>query len=289
MFLGLCAGLGWILSAPRPLTVAALPSGYAANVANGERLYNAGGCYSCHKPAEGAADPAMPSGGSPLKTPIGVLYPPNLTPDGETGLGSWSDIDFVNAVQLGISPRGNHYIPAFPYTSYAHMRIEDVLDIRAYLASLTPVKSEVPPDQIPLSFVVRRGIGLWKWIGLASSPLEPDPAQSQTWNEGAYLVNGPGHCSECHTPRTIFMTSDKSRFLAGGPHPEGDGKVPSLRDLIGRGRYKDTKDLASALEFGEIMGYDKLSSGGMGAVQTNISKLPKEDILAIAEYLTSLK
>jgi mono/diheme cytochrome c family protein len=130
---------------------------------------------------------------------------------------------------------------------------------------------------------------LWKWIGLDTSPFVPDPAQSESWNRGAYLSNGPGHCGECHTPRTLFMTTDNSRFYEGGSHPEGDGKVPSLRDLIGRGRYKDVADLASALEFGEVMGYDKMSSGGMGAVQTNLSKLPKDDIAAIAEYLANLK
>jgi mono/diheme cytochrome c family protein len=278
--------LGWILSAPRPLT--AIPS-HTPDLANGERLYNAAGCSSCHKAADGAAKQNLPSGGRPLKTPIGILYPPNITPDPGTGIGRWTGLDFVNAVQRGISPWGTHYIPALPYTSYAHMRIEDVLDIRAYLASLEPVKFQVEPASIPLAFFLRRGLGLWKWIGLDTAPIVPDPSRSDSWNRGNYLVNGPGHCGECHTPRTWFLALDSSRFMEGGPHPEGDGKVPSLRNLIGRGRYKDVADLATAMEFGEIMGYDKLSSGGMGAVQTNLSKLPKSDIAAIAEYLASLK
>ncbi len=276
------------MSAPRPISAAVLPA-HQGDAANGERLYNISGCFSCHKAAEGAPQADLPSGGRPLKTPIGLLYPPNLTPDDATGLGRWSEIEFVNAVQRGLSPWGTHYIPALPYTSYAHMRVEDVLDIKAYLATLAPVSSVVPAADIPLSFFVRRGLGLWKWIGLDTSPFVADSKRNESWNRGAYLVNAPGHCGECHTPRTIFMTSDQSRFMQGGPHPEGEGKVPSLRDLIGRGRYKDAADLASALEFGEIMGYDKLSSGGMGAVQTNMSKLPKEDIAAIAEYLAELK
>src|SRR5690606_20136943 len=118
---------------------------------------------------------------------------------------------------------------------------------------------------------------------------ESDPSQSETWNLGAYLVAGPGHCSECHTPRNFLMIPKAGQWLAGGPHPEGEGKVPSLRDLVGRERYKDAADLDSALRFGEMFGYDKLSSGGMGSVQTNLSKLPEADTKAIAEYLVSLK
>jgi mono/diheme cytochrome c family protein len=262
---------------------------HTPDIKNGERLYNASGCYSCHKPSEGSANPALPSGGLPLKTPIGTLYPSNITPDPETGIGTWSDIEFVNAVQRGISPSGAHLIPALPYTSYARMKTTDILDIKAYISTLEPVKSSVPASSIPLEFFVRRGLGLWKWIGLDTTPAPSDQSQTAGWNQGAYLVNGPGHCGECHTPRTMFMTSDTSRFLEGGTHPEGEGKVPSLRDLIGRGRYKDAKDLATALEFGEIMGYDKISSGGMGAVQSNLAKLPAEDRASIAEYLASLK
>lgn len=295
MVLALLAVLGlvafWFLSAPRPLTLADLPANHAPDIANGEKLYNASGCRSCHKPSPELkdVDAKLPAGGAPLKTPIGVLYPPNLTPDAETGLGKWSDLDFVNAVQRGISPSGHHYIPAFPYTSYAAMRTEDVLDIKAYLATLAPVASPPRAPDIPAAFIVRRGLGLWKWIGLDTAKWQPDPAQGESWNRGAYLVNGPGHCAECHTPRDIFMARDNARAFMGGPHPEGDGKVPNLRDLIGRGRYKDAKDIASALQFGEIMGYDKISSGGMGQVQTNISMLPEADVAAIAEYLASLK
>ena len=280
----------WFLSAPRPLAQADLPV-HTADIANGELLYNAGGCRSCHKPGPDLkdVDATLPAGGRPLKTPIGTLYPPNLTPDADTGLGRWSDLDFVNAVQRGISPAGRHYIPAFPYTSYAAMRTEDVLDIKAYLATLKPVKAENRAPDIPLSAFIRRGLGLWKWIGLDSAKWLPDPSQTASWNRGAYLVNGPGHCAECHTPRNLFMARDNAKAFMGGPHPEGVGKVPSLRDLVGRKRYKDAADIASALQFGEILGYDKISKGGMGDVQTNMSKLLEADVAAIAEYLTSLK
>jgi mono/diheme cytochrome c family protein len=106
---------------------------------------------------------------------------------------------------------------------------------------------------------------------------------------GSYLVNAPGHCGECHTPRNIFMASKSSAYLMGGPHPEGQGRVPSLHGLIERKRYKDKADLVLAFQNGELFGYDKMSSGGMGAVQTNISKLPQGHVEAIAEFVTSLK
>ena len=280
----------WLLTAPRPLRESDLPQ-HTADAANGQRLYNAGGCHSCHKPGPELknVDAALPAGGAPFKTPIGVFYPPNLTPDAETGIGKWPAIDFVNAVQRGLAPDGSHLVPAFPYASYARMKTGDVLDIRAYLMSLTPVPSPAKAAEIPLALVLRRGIGLWQLIGLNTTPWQPDPARSETWNHGAYLVNGPGHCGECHTPRNLFMAMDQSRWLAGGPHPDGDGKVPSLRDLLGRKKYKDVADLALALANGETMGYDHMASGGMGEVQTNMSKLPPEDMAAMAEYLASLK
>lgn len=280
----------WVVTIPRPLTAADLPA-HTPDLANGERLYTASGCHSCHLPGPGlaAVDAILPAGGAPLKTPIGVLYPPNLTPDPETGLGTWSDLDFVNAMQKGISKGGEHLIPAFPYTSYAHMAVTDVLDIRAYLATLPPVKNAAKAHEVFALPLVRRGLGAWKYIGFDETKTAVDPAQTESWNRGNYLVNGPGHCNECHTPRTIFMSSDTSRFLAGGPHPEGVGKVPSLRGLVERGRYKDVKDVATALQFGAMFGYDTLAAGGMGKVQANLSKLPEADIAAIAEYLVSLK
>lgn len=292
--LALLAALGtgalWFATAPRPLEASTLPQ-HTADPANGKILYNAAGCASCHKPGPDLkdVDASLPAGGAPFKTPIGVFYPPNLTPDPETGIGKWTDIQFVNAVKRGISPDGQHLIPAFPYTSYAHMRTEDVLDIRAYLATLKPVTSPAKPPAIAAAGLLRRGVGLWKWFGLDTSMWQPDTSQTASWNRGSYIVNSAGHCNECHTPRNVFMLPDDGSKFSGGPHPGGEGKVPSLRDLVGRKRYKDQADLALAFANGELMGYDKMSSGGMGEVQTNLSKLPEAEVAAIAEYVVSLK
>lgn len=276
-------GLTW----PSRLGPGALPA-HRPDVANGKVMFHAGSCLACHKPAPGTAA-GLPSGGVPFPTPVGTFYPGNLTPDPETGLGRWSAADFVNAMQRGLSPDGRHYFPAFPYTSYAAMRVEDVLDLRAYLMSLPAVKSPARAPSLRFEWLARRGVGLWKRLGLNARPFAPDPAHSAVWNRGAYLVEAPGHCAECHTPRDRLMRRDGGRSFVGGPHPGGEGKVPSLRGLVARGRYQDAADLTLALQQGEAFGYDKLASGGMGAIQTNLAQLPESDVRAIAEYLTSLK
>lgn len=276
------------VSRPMPLDASKLPK-HVADVKNGERMYNAGGCISCHKPAKDAKQPGLPSGGSPLPTPVGVFYPPNITPDKASGIGSWSDLQFVNAMMRGVSPDNRHYFPAFPYTSYARMKITDVLDLKAYLMTLKAVDaSSHKRTDIFAAPVLRRVMGIWKKIAMNNAPVKVDPTKSDSWNTGAYLVEGPGHCNECHTPRNLFMGLDFSHHLAGGPHPEGKGKVPSLRGLKQRKRFSNADDLNSALRFGEILGYEDMSSGGMGDVQTNLSKLPEADTRAIAEYLFSL-
>lgn len=283
-------GLAFTMSEPHPLTAAEIPA-HVPDIANGKELFNAAGCLSCHKPGPDlkAVDAGLPAGGTAFKTPVGTFYPPNLTPDPETGIGKWSDLDFVNAVQRGISPEGENLIPAFPYTSYARMKTSDVLDIKAYLDTLTPVVAPERQAEIPAPWLLRKGVGIWKHLGLDTAQFQPDPAKSAEWNRGAYIANGAGHCNECHTPRNLFMAFDWSKQFQGGPHPGGEGKVPSLRDLIGRGKYTDASDLASAFENGEMMGYEHMSSGGMGEVQSNLSKLAEPDVKAVADYISSLK
>lgn len=278
-------GIFWVITNPSPVPNSVLPN-HEANLENGKLLFNAGGCISCHA---SVADAAVPAGGKPLKTPIGVLYPPNLTPDAETGLGNWGLNVFLAAMQQGLHPDGSNLIPAFPYGSYRSMTYEDVADVFAYLKSLPAVKNQVPPHDVIGLAIVRRGLTFWKWIALSQPVWKPDAAQSATWNRGAYLVNGAGHCQECHTPRNVFMALDTSRTFMGGPHPEGKGRVPSLHGLVERARYKDAGDLVLAFQNGEVLGYDHMSAGGMGEVQNNLSKLPEADLKAIAEYLLSLK
>jgi mono/diheme cytochrome c family protein len=269
---------------PRPVVVPA----HTGDLVNGEMLFHAGSCQPCHKPAEDADGAMLPSGGAPFPTPVGTFYPQNLTPDPETGIGRWTEVDFVVAMTQGVSPDKRHYFPAFPYIAFAAMPIEDLLDLRAYLFTLPAVRSPNREPDLPMVWLARRSVGLWKTLAFKAGPFESDPQESASWNRGAYLVHGPGHCGECHTPRNALFALDESRSLAGAPHPAGEGEVPSVRDLIGRGRYTDASDLTLALMFGETFGYEKLSSGGMAEVQMNLGRLPEAEVQAMSEYLVSL-
>jgi mono/diheme cytochrome c family protein len=280
----------WLVTRPDPLPPSAIPA-HVVDLRNGETLYRAGSCLACHRPPEGASgvDPGLPSGGRPFPTPIGVFYPQNITPDRETGIGGWTEVDFVNAMARGLAPDGRHYFPAFPYMAYRAMRLSDLMDLRAYLMSLPAVSSPSREADVPLVALARRSVGLWKRLAFRQHPYSPADARSASWKRGAYLVNAPGHCGECHTPKSRLMIEDLGRHLAGGPHPAGEGKVPSLRGLLARKKYAGVDDLVLALQNGETLGYEDLSSGGMAAIQESLARLPEPDVRAIAEYLLSLE
>jgi mono/diheme cytochrome c family protein len=151
------------------------------------------------------------------------------------------------------------------------------------------VRSPRRDPDVAMIGLARRTLGLWKRFAFRGPAFQPDPERSTAWNRGAYLVQGPGHCGECHTPRNALMILDDTRALEGGPHPSEEGQVPGLRDMLARGRYTDVADLTLALQFGETLGYDRLSSGGMAEVQMNLARLPEDDVGAISEYLLSLR
>ncbi len=267
----------------RPLPPGIIPAGYTPDLQNGRNMYLAGGCLSCHRGIGPHAE--LPAGGRKLKLRRGEITVPNITPDPETGIGRWRAIDFVNAMRKGLGPDGTHYLPSFPYTSYAWMRTEDLLDLFAWLQQQPAARNPVPREGTWGRYL----LAFWKWLALPPRPFRDVPGKDATWNRGAYLVVGPGRCAECHTPRNTIFLLDRRQWLAGAPLITGQGRAPSLRGLKRRGRYKDVNDLMQALKYGEAMGYQDLSAGGMGEVQSNLSKLPDEDLKAIATYLMSLQ
>ncbi len=284
----------YILTAPRTIEAAALPN-HTPDVKNGEYMFYAGGCSSCHAtPPAGAkcTDPATPDkhilgGGRCLVSPFGTFYVPNISPDPESGIGGWTDLQFVNAVMRGVSPQGTHYYPAFPYTSYQRMRIEDVLDLKAFIDTLPPVKSDVPDHDLPLPFRFRRGLGLWKLLYLDGKPYQPDPAMNAAAQRGGYLVEGPGHCGECHTPRDFLGGLIPSLKLSGAPNPEGKGIIPNITPSPdGIGSWSE-KDIVEALTTGFTPAFDSLG-GTMTKVVENTAKLTEEDRAAIAAYLKAI-
>ncbi len=207
------------------------------DLANGKNMFYAGGCASCHA-TPNQEDKTKLGGGLGLKSPFGTFYVPNLSPDPNDGIGKWSEADFVTAMLKGTSPDGRHYFPAFPYTSYQRMRTEDVRDLFAYIKTLPAVQGRVRDHDVPFPFNVRRTLGGWKFLFLDGKPFQPDPSKSAQWNRGAYLVNGPGHCAECHSPRNPLGGIVSAQRFAGGPNPEGEGWVPNITQQGAEGVFR---------------------------------------------------
>ena len=215
------AAAGWFLTEPGTEPEGALPN-VAGDAERGREIFTIGGCVSCHAAPDAKGEQKLVlTGGRSFVTEFGTFYAPNISPDPEAGIGTWRAVDFVNAMKHGVSPEGRHYYPAFPYTSYARIKIEDLLDLWAYMKSL-PVSAEAnTPHAVGFPFSIRRGLGLWKRLYLDPAPVMQVGADLE---RGRYLVEGPGHCGECHTPRSAIGGPDLSRWLAGAPNP--DGRAP---------------------------------------------------------------
>jgi len=273
----------WLVTIPVTVPASALAA-HTPNLANGQSMFYAGGCAACHATPE-QEDRTRLGGGLALKTPFGTFYAPNISPDPNDGIGRWSEADFVTALWKGTSPSGQHYYPVFPYGSYQHMALADVRDLFAYLRTLAPVAGPSRAHEVTFPLGIRRLVGGWKFLFLDGAPFRPDPNQSEQWNRGAYLVNGPGHCAECHSPRNILGGIKSSQRFAGGPNPEGEGWIPNItqKEL---GDWSE-KDIAYMLETGDTPDGDSVG-GGMAQVVKNTAHLAPEDRAAIATYVKSL-
>jgi mono/diheme cytochrome c family protein len=282
------AGAGWVLSAPQrvpPETVAALGEGDAEA---GRRIFFAAGCSSCHaKPgSEGDALLDLP-GGVKLATDFGTFVAPNISQHPTDGIGNWSAEDLANAMMKGVTPEGTHLYPAFPYTSYARMQPGDIGDLYAFLKTTPVVAGKAPPNEIGFPFSIRRGMGLWKQVNLSGEPvvaLAPDA--SEQVRLGQYLVEGPGHCGECHTPRDITGGSVKAQWLAGSVAAEGDGNVPNITPEGSTAEWSQAY-LVNYFETGFTPDFDSVG-GSMVEVQKNLAQLRPEDREAIAAYLKAI-
>ena len=246
---------------PATEPASALPV-HTPDIANGKYMFTAGGCAECHavpvKKCDDlkANDKVTLAGGRCLKTPYGTFHVPNISPDKETGIGNWTTIDFVNAMKHGVAPDGSYLYPAFPFGSYQRMSFEDLIDLKAYLDSLPAVKNEVPPHELGFPFNIRRGLGLWHKLYVNGESFVPDPHASAELNRGAYLVTGPGHCTECHSSRNLLGGIVKDTEFAGAPKPEGKGSVPNITPSDdGIGDWSED-DIAYLLETGNTPDFD---------------------------------
>ncbi len=282
----------WVLTAPQKVDGAALTGLAAGDSARGEQVFWAGGCASCHA-APGASGDARQvlAGGHELVSDFGTFVAPNISPSPQ-GIGTWTVQDFANAMLKGVGKDGEHLYPSFPYTSYARMKPQDVVDLFAFMKTLPPSDNVAPPHKLGFPFNIRRGLGLWKHLYLSDTPVVELADASDQVKRGQYLTEALGHCGECHTPRNIIGGLETGRWLAGAPSAEtgSDGKrgvVPNI--TTGEGGISDwsTNDIAYALQSGFTPDFDSLG-GSMTDVVANMAHLTDADREAIAVYLKAI-
>lgn len=259
-------------------SVAADPDGYV-DVARGKALVIAGDCVACHTAPGGQPF----AGGLALQTPFGSIVAPNITPDGATGIGSWSADDFARAMHHGRRPDGAYLYPAFPYPYYAKVTRADVEAIYAYLRTLPPVDNRVDRDTLPFPFNIRLLMAGWNMLFFKPGSFKPDPARSAEFNRGAYLVDGLGHCGACHTPFNAFGASRDSQYLEGNRIDNWTAPNITNDARVGLGKWS-VEDIVQYLQTGQN-GFSLASGPMKDVVENSTSKMPAADLKAMAVYL----
>ena len=255
-------------------------------VKRGEYIFRAAGGCTCHTEAE---DGTLLAGGRAIETPFGTFYGTNITPDEETGIGAWGEPDFMRAMREGLSPRGAHYFPVFPYTSFTRMRRQDLLDLRAYLSTVKPIRRENRAHEVQSPFSWRPLLGGWKFLNFTPGEFQEDPTHSAEWNRGAYLTQALGICKECHTPRNFLGGLKEDMAYAGSQHgPEGDA-VPNITPdaKTGIGAWA-AEDIVFFLKTGFKPSGDDAQGLMAEMIDNGFKYLRDDDLRAIAVYLRSL-
>ncbi|WP_418591979.1 c-type cytochrome [Ponticoccus sp. (in: a-proteobacteria)] len=273
------AGAGWFLTGPSQVDASAY-EGLTGDADRGETVFTAAGCASCHHAPEGEAKLVL-VGGQPFASDFGTFYAPNITPDAQAGIGDWSLTDLANALTQGVSPQGQHYYPAFPYTAYSKMEPQDVADLWAYMQTLPADGTASQAHDVGFPFNIRRSLGGWKLLFFRESfVMDVDP----NLERGRYLVEALAHCAECHTPRNALGGLDRGRWMGGAPNPSGEGSIPPLTpDKLSW----SAEDVAYYLETGFTPEFDAVG-GHMAEVVENFSQLTAEDRKAVAAYVKAL-
>ncbi len=276
------------------------PAGYwdeleQPDIANGALVFAAGGCASCHMAPKAQGDQQLVlAGGMALESPFGTFYPPNISPDEISGIGGWSLAEFGDAITRGVGREGQHLYPSLPYVSYVRMNKRDVADLFAYIKTLPKSTNRAPDHALGFPFNVRLALGGWKLLyfndkinnNLRVDIMERNP-NPDALRRGQYLVEGPGHCGECHTPRDALGGLMPDQWLKGAPSPDGAGKVPGITPGNADFASWSEGDIATYLETGITPDFDTVG-GAMVHVQQNLAKLPAQDLKAIATYLKAL-
>ncbi|MGB7262847.1 MAG: cytochrome c [Albidovulum sp.] len=273
-------GVAAFLVQPNPLPKDVL-AGLEPDPTRGEQVFWAAGCASCHADTTATgADKLVLKGGQRFPSPFGTFIAPNISNDTEVGIGAWSTLDLANAMMRGVSPDGQHYYPVFPYASYAKAKLQDVVDLRAYLATLPADPSPSAEHEVGFPFNIRLSLGGWKLLFFnADWAINDDLSEEE--QRGRYLAEALGHCGECHTPRNALGGMETDRWLAGGPVPAGPGNFPNITPAK---LDWSERDIVEYLTSGFTPDFDS-AGGHMALVVENTAHLPLADRAAIAAYL----
>ncbi|SPZ60587.1 Alcohol dehydrogenase cytochrome c subunit precursor [Serratia quinivorans] len=256
----------------------------AALIKKGEQVAIASDCQACHTKPEGGAPFA---GGYGISSPMGMIYATNITPSNVEGIGSYSEEQFARAVRDGIRADGTHLYPAMPYTSYTRLSDADIKALYAYfMHAVKPVDQKNTLTDLPFPFNLRFSMAAWNLLFLKEGRFAPDAGKSEQWNRGAYLVNGPGHCDTCHTPRNLLMAEDNGQPLAGGM--VGSWYAPNITSdpISGIGGWSQ-QQLVQYLKTGQVAGKNQAAGGMAEAIENSLQYFSDEDLSAIAVYLKS--
>jgi mono/diheme cytochrome c family protein len=249
----------------------------------GEYVFHAAGCASCH------SGPLPLAGGRPLSTPFGTFYAPNISPDLEHGIGTWSEEDFIRALREGISPRGQHYYPAFPYLSYTRMSEEDMRALWVYLRARPAQAAPDRPHELLWFVSARALLGPWKQGSFTPGAWQPDPSRSAAWNRGAYIAQAFGHCGECHTPRGPLGGPRKRLRLAGARQGPDGRRVPNITPdpETGLGHWNQ-QDWLAFFDTGQRPDGRFTGPMMMEVLCSSIQPLSPADRRALVSYLRSM-
>lgn len=258
------------------------------DLAHGREVFFAGGCTSCHAPAGATGDARLVlSGGAPLKSDFGTFHAPNISSHPEAGMGAWTLAEFGDAMTRGVGRAGEHLYPSFPYGSYARMTPKDINDLYGFMKTLPASDAIAPAHELGFPFNQRFVLGGWKFLYYTDAPRVELADASDMVKRGQYLVEGPGHCGECHTPRNALGGFLSSQWLAGGPNPEGEGSIPNITPGSRSMGSWSEGDIVTYLESGFTPDYDSVG-GSMVEVQKNMAELTAADREAIAAYLKAI-
>jgi len=260
----------------------AQPTG-SALVAKGEYLTKAADCAACHTAPGGKPF----AGGRAFKLPFGTIYSTNITPDRETGIGQWSDAEFVRALHRGIGRNGEDLYPAFPYTAYALLSTDDVLAVRAYLSTLQPVSLRNIDNTLAFPFNQRYTLRAWKLLFMPTRRWEPSTAHDAAWNRGSYLAEALAHCGDCHTPRNLMFATKSDRKYAGAVVDGWKAYNITSDSETGIGAWSDA-EIEQYLSSGHAPARGSAGGGMAEAIDLSLRHLSSEDIAALTRYLRTI-